>query len=122
MTEWLAVRNNNVSILFRTPSTRFQAAFIGKQVSNIGSLKPLAPCPALPKPCGDGAFAQHCHQAIQQFVAQHQPPLGVGQQCAVGAVVGIGEDKRDFVACGLGVRAQQLGKGGDVVFGAQVER
>ena len=34
MTEWLAVRNNNVSILFRTPSTRFQAAFIrqtGKQ-------------------------------------------------------------------------------------------
>nr|WP_314228083.1 hypothetical protein [uncultured Kingella sp.] len=34
MTEWLAVRNNNVSILFRTPFTRFQAAFIrqtGKQ-------------------------------------------------------------------------------------------
>ncbi|WP_325320719.1 hypothetical protein [Kingella oralis] len=33
MTEWLAIRNNNVSILFRTPSTRFQAAYgqTGKQ-------------------------------------------------------------------------------------------
>jgi hypothetical protein len=48
--------------------------------------------------------------------------LGVGQQCAVGAVVGVGKDKRDFVARGLRVRAQQLGKGGDVVFGAQIER
>ena len=40
----------------------------------------------------------------------------------MGAFVGVGEDKRDFVARGLRVRAQQLGKGGDVVFGAQVER
>ncbi len=52
MTEWLAVRNNNVSILFRTPSTRFQAAFIGKQVSNIGSLKPIRqPETACALPC-----------------------------------------------------------------------
>nr|WP_314487629.1 hypothetical protein [uncultured Kingella sp.] len=52
MTEWLAVRNNNVSILFRTPSTRFQAAFIGKQVSNIGSLKPIRqPETACAPPC-----------------------------------------------------------------------